>query len=372
MNRQDIAFLQTYEGYPAITIISPTHRTIPERQQDQTALKNLIKNVKKQLLTEFPERQVDDLFDKMDSLVKSIDFTKTLDTIALFVSDTIAQKFILPGTVSPNVFIDKTFYLKPFLRLLQRTPRYWVLVVNEQPSRLFMGLGSELIEIIEPEKNLMGVPQDGFPYEYLGPDESKALAIATGDVDAHYLDEHKKTFLRKVDELLNKFISKDPLPIIAIGEKRTLSAFSEISNHNQRIELTIEGSHSKDSADHIAKLVWPKADAYFQQKQLKKIEEFANSISALKHAFGAEAVWRAAHEGRVHELLVEKDFSIIGTINPDDPTSLFSCNEEEAAKDHVDLIDHIIEEVLNHAGAVTFVPKGSLEAYQHIAALLRY
>ena len=373
MNRYDLTVLQNYEGYPAITIISPTHRTIPERQQDPIALKNLVKETKKRLLAEFPERQVEHLFEKIDSLVTNIDFKKTLDTIAIFVSDTIAQCFILPGTMTPQVVIEKKFHLKPFLRLMQRSVRYWVLALGDKPSRLFMGIASELIEIIEPEKNQLGIPQDGFPLEYLGPDESQALAIGTGDVDAHYQDEHKKTFLRKVDDLLSKFVSKDPLPVILVGSKRPLAAFQEISNNNQRIELIIEGSHSSDSVEHVAHLVWPKVDAYFQQKQLGKIEEFTKAMGALKHAFGVQAIWTAAHEGRIHELFVEKDFSVPGSTDPENPTQMILfCNEKQSSEHTIDLIDLIIDEVVNHAGAVTVVPHGSLSQYEHIAALLRY
>ena len=204
MNRYDISLLQSYTGYPAISILCSTHRSVPEKLQDHIALKNLIKETKERLLVEFPQRQVQEYFDKLDTIAHEIDFTKTLDTIAIFVSDTISRVFIIPGTVIPGVFIDHTFYTKPLIRLLQRSLRYFVLSLSDKPSRLFVGFGNELVEIIEPETNDLGVVQDGFPFEDLGPNHGEPdLAVGTGDLDSAYLDNHKKTYFRRQDVRAN-------------------------------------------------------------------------------------------------------------------------------------------------------------------------
>lgn len=373
MNRYDISLLQSYTGYPAISILCSTHRNVPEKLQDHIALKNLIKEAKERLLVEFPQRQVQEYFDKLDIIAHEIDFTKTLDTIAIFVSDTISRVFIIPGTVIPGVFIDHTFYIKPLIRLLQRSLRYFVLSLSDKPSRLFAGFGNELVEIIEPETNDLGVVQDGFPFEDLGPNHGEPdLAVGTGDLDSVYLDNHKKTYFRKVDALLSKFTSKDPLPIVLVGEKHNLQMFSEVSNNNQRIFTTIHKDYARQTAHEIALLVWPAVDAHFLAIQSKKIEEFKKALDSLKHAFGVSAVWRAAHEGRVHELIIEKDYRLPGIVNPENKDNLIIYDHTKEIGITDDLTDTIIEEVIERGGAVTFVAHDALKEYEHIAALLRY
>ncbi|KKR96141.1 MAG: hypothetical protein UU47_C0018G0001 [candidate division TM6 bacterium GW2011_GWE2_41_16] len=372
MNRHDLALIQAYQGYPAVTIISPTHRSIPDRQQDPTMLKNLVKEAKAKLTQELPQKQVQHLLDKLDALVADIDFSKTLDAIALFVSDTIAKSFMVPGTVQPHVNIDSTFFTKPLVRMLQRTVRYWVLSISEKPTRLFMGNGDGLVEILEPDNNSFGVPQNGFPFPYEGSDESAIMAIATGDRAGDYFDNHKKNYIRTIDELLSKFLAQDPLPVVLMGTEKNMTMFKELSNNNQRIMFTIEGDHARTTVENLSKLVWPQVDEYFTEQQKQKVENFKQSIGSLKHAFGAQAVWFAAQEGRVHELLVEKDFRILGQVDPENKMHLIFETEAESKDSYTDLVNIIIDDVISKGGAVSFVPNGLLKEYDRIAALLRY
>ena len=367
MNRQDFAQLEAYQGYPAISIIAKTHRTVPDRLKDQILVKNLVKEVHEKLLAEFPLRQVKPLLDKLDELVSNIDFSKTLDTLALFVSDTIAKSFILPGSVESVAIVDPAFYLKPILRNLQRSMRYWVLSVNEKPARLFEGISSDLVEIIEPEVNDLGVPQDGFPYEYIMP-----VKETTPDLRGNtHMDHFKKEYFRRVDHLLAKFMAKESLPLVLVGEERNIAFFKEVSNNLQRVIAIIHESVNTKPTEDVAKYVWPIVDAYFREKQLQKIDDFKQALNNLKHAFGLMEVWRVTMEGRVHELLVETGYAVPGKINPENPHNLLIYSEPGIGV-FDDLIDEVISAVIKHGGAIVFVPKDSLKEYERIAALLRY
>ncbi len=52
MNQLDVELLQQIQGYPAVSLIIPTHRTSPDNQQDPIRVKNLV--------TETKNRFVDD------------------------------------------------------------------------------------------------------------------------------------------------------------------------------------------------------------------------------------------------------------------------------------------------------------------------
>lgn len=90
-----------------------------------------------------------------------------------------------------------------------------------------------------------------------------------------------------------------------------------------------------------------------------------------KHATGIQAVWNAAQEGRVHELLVEQDFTVFGRVDKEDPFNIM-ITEQKSEGAH-DLVNELIEIVMKKGdGTVTFCPPNSLKNYDHVAAVLRY
>ena len=79
MNRGEVKLLQQINGYPAVTITLPTHRTSPENRQDPIRVKNLVEQATKRLLEEFSKREIAPLLDRLERLVEGIDYRHTLN-----------------------------------------------------------------------------------------------------------------------------------------------------------------------------------------------------------------------------------------------------------------------------------------------------
>jgi len=147
MNKQEIRDIQALNSYPSISILLPTHHTSPENKQDPIRLKNLITETGNRLAQEFSGRNIAPLLDKLNNLYEKIDFQKTLDGLAIYVSEDYEGVFMLPFNVMERVVIDNTFATRDLVYTLNRVPRYWVLVLSEKPTRLFMGTKNTLEEI---------------------------------------------------------------------------------------------------------------------------------------------------------------------------------------------------------------------------------
>lgn len=375
MTRQDIKFLQSAQKYPSVSIFIPTHRRMPEREQDPIRVKNAVTEAKNRLLEEYSARDMRALFDRIDNLVLNIDYTQLRDGLAIYVNQDWGQVYNLPFHVDNRVEIDKTFVTRDLVYGMNRQPRYWVLMLCEKPSRLFYGLGKDLSEVSESLTDYWGVPKDGFPYEYTGPEERVIEAIDDGERDSVYLDSHKAHFFRKVDELLGRFINVDPLPLIVSGDERNISFFKNHANHAKHIVAVLEG-HYSDADYHEKKLeehVWGLMEAYLQEQRKKTLHDFEEkAIGSLHHAFGIDAVWRMAQEGRIHELLVEKDYMAPGLVNPENSLDLTLYDQSDVPGISDDLVNILIEQVIEKGGTITFFEPGALSKYEHIAAILRY
>lgn len=247
MNRQDVRMLQQIRHYPALTITLPTHRAAPDNRQDPIRLKGLVKQATERLLGEFIRREIEPLLIRLEDLAASVNHHHNLDGLALFVSHDFARAVRLPFTLAERVVVDETFYTRNLVFALNRTPRYWVLVLSEKPTRLLEGTRDDLLEIEE----------SGFPLKHTGPGGERPLPADFGINKSAYRDEKHRQFFRDVDAALKTVLADDPLPLAVVGVERYLAFFREVSDHKDAILTTLTGSHDSTSPHELGKLVWP-------------------------------------------------------------------------------------------------------------------
>ncbi len=361
MNRHDVQLLQQMRGYPSITITMPTHRTSPDNRQDPIRLKNLVLEAGNRLLQEFSKREADPLLARLEQLAKSVDHPRTLDGLAIFANRDFGRIFNLPFTLPERVVIDETFLTRDLVFALNRTARYWVLALSEQPTRLFEGTKADLVEIED----------EGFPMIHEGPGGAEPLPGGFGvNVSAHR-DERHRQFFRQVDNALKPFLADDALPLVVVGVDRYLSFFHEVTAHKEAIITTLTGNHDKTSAHELGKLVWPLVKENLATQRQQVLVELDKAVGERKFVSTPGQVWRLAQEGRGRLLLVEEDFHYPAQV--DETGLILSPANDPTAPDVIaDAVDDIIETVLNMQGRVVFVDNGQLADHQRITLILRY
>lgn len=361
MNRTDIQLLQAIRGYPALSILLPTHRTAPANRQDPIRVKNLVRQAQERLLAEFSQRDLAGLFARLDALVNTIDYRYTLDGLALFVNADIARSFMLPFPLKERVVVDETFATRDLVFALNRTPRYWVLALSEQPTRLFEGIRETLIE----------VTGNGFPIIHTGPGGQQAIPNKPDINRSAYRDEHHRLFFRQVDEAFKPFMVADPLPLAVVGVDRYLAFFREVSAYTSEIVTTMTGNHDKTTAHELGKLVWPLVEGSLAARRKGYLQELDAAVGAQKYVSTIGEVWRLGHEGRGALLLVEEDFHYPARVDASG-MHLTPADDPSAPDVLDDAVDDLIETVLAHGGRVAFVDNGALTQHQRIALVLRY
>ncbi len=361
MNRLEVQHLQSIQGYPAISILLPTHRDAPHNRADQIRVKNLVKQATDRLLSEFPRRDIEPLLTRLDALVAQIDYRCALDGLALFVNQDVDRKFYLPFPVKEQVVIDETFATRDLVFALNHSPRYWVLVVSEKPTRLYEGLGDTLVEITE----------NGFPMIHAGPGGAAPLPFGFGKRKSAYRDERHRQFFRQVDAAFRHIAVTDPLPLVVVGVDRSLAFFNEVSKHKKMIIATLPGNHDKTPAHEMAAQVWSLVQSYLDSQRKDALKALDAAVSTRKYASGIGEAWRTAKEGRAATLLVEEDFRYPARL---DASGLHLRPADDSTAPDVidDAVDELIEHVLAQSGQVTFVDNGALETHQSIALILRY
>ncbi len=361
MNRHDIQIVQAASSHPSLTITLPTHRTSPDNQQDPIRVRNLVAQAKEQLRAEFSSREIAPLVDRLDALVAAIDYRHALDGLVLFVNKEFDAKFYLPYSVPERVVVADKFLTRDLVFAMNRTPRYWVLALSEQPTRLFEGVGDTLVEILD----------GGFPMTHEGPGGAAPLPGGFGVNPSAHRDERHRQFFRSVDAALKPFLAEDPLPLGVVGVDRYLSFWDEVSTHKEFLRATLLGNYDHASIHELGKAVWPLVEQAQAERVQRHLDELDGYVSQARVATTVGEAWRKANEGRGKLLLVEKDYHEAGKL--DETGFLLLPVDDPSAADVIpDAVDEVIETVLNKGGEVVFTENGQLDAYQRIALVLRY
>jgi hypothetical protein len=361
MNRSNVRLLRSIRGYPAVSILLPTHRTSPDNLQDPIRVKNLVQQAAERLLAEFSKREVESLLARLEALAARIDYRNTLDGLALFVNRDLAREFCLPFAVKERVIIGETFATRDLVFALNRSPRYWVLVLSEKLTRLYEGLRDDLIELAE----------GGFPMTYEGPGATEPLPGGFGIRKSAYRDERQRQFFRQVDDAFGQMAAADPLPVVLAGIDRYLAFFNEVSVNKDQIVATLTGSHDKTSPAELVQLVWPLIREYLARQRRQVLQELDEAVGVQRCVSGIGEVWRAAQGGRGATLLVEQDYHCPARL---DASGLHLTPADDPTAPGVidDAVDDLIATVLDKGGHVVFVNKDALRAYQSIALITRY
>ena len=361
MNRHDILMVQEAGGHPSLTITLPTHRTRPDNQQDPIRVKNMVTQAQEQLLQEFNKRELAPLFERLEKLADAIEYEYALDGLVLYVNKDFDAKFYLPFTVPERIVVGDNFLTRDLVFAMNRMRRYWVLLLSEQPTRLFEGFHDTLVEVTE----------GGFPMTHEGPGGAQALPGGYGKKVSAHRDERHRQFFRSVDEALKPFLADDPLPLGVVGVDRYLAFWEEVSTHNQFVRATLLGNYDHMTRHELGEVIWPQVQLAQIEREERELGELAQMANQQRVVSTLGEVWRSANLGRGKTLFVERDYHEAGRL--DETGLLLLPAADPNAPDVIpDAVDEAIEMVLNKGGEVICVDNGQLEAYQRIALVLRY
>lgn len=364
MHQLDIRKLTGLKGYPAVSILMPTHRTWPDNQQDPIRLKNLVAQMERRLLDEFPRREVAPLLSHVERQVAGLDFRNLQDGLAIFASPEFSTSHLLPFPVRERVVIDQNFAIRDIVFALNRRQRYWLLVLSEKPARLYQGQDQELEEIT----------QSGFPLTHTGPGGTEPLPGGFGIRRSAVRDEYDRKFFRQVDAALSQVLAESQDPLFVAGVDRNLAFFQEVSQRAGSVAGTLPGSYDSTSPAELVARVWPLVEVHAAGQRQHAHAELEAAAAAGQIRAGLAAIWPAALDGRGALLLVERDVHTPALLTQDGRSLQPVANGVAVAdgEGFEDAVDEIIAIVLEKGGRVVFTANGRLEGYGRIALVLRY
>jgi len=353
--------LRRPRAYPAVSVLTPTHRREPENAQDPVRLRNVVAEAKKQLEADpavSRERRLD-VVRQLDQALTEVDLSHAEDGLVIFAAPGEHQVWSLARTVPERVVLSDTFLTRNLVSAHAAERPFWVLSVSADRVTLWSG---------GPER-VMEDHSGGFPLTRRLENFDVERKERIGDVPSTFRDEDTRHFLRDADAAMGMVLREAPRPLYVTGEPAALSLLDEVGSITKEAVHVQHGGLSHGTPEAVWQALRPTLAAEARRNTDAVTRELESARGHKAFAAGVDEVWQSAREGRVRLLAVEENYRL---------------TVRDALGDHLvpagggdldgreDIVDEIVEQCLETGADVRFVPDGTLGDASGIAGVLRY
>lgn len=346
------------DGYPAVSLLlSPEVPGQALSPPDTIRLYHLVEQVERRLRAELGEAMAAELVGRLSALAARVSSQAAPPGLGLFVGDSLSLAVASPTPVGERVAIDSTFALRELRQAVARTPRYRVLVLAGDRSRIFEGVGATLWPSPHP------VPVAGAAPGTRRRQRGHRFGVERSDIR----EEGRRQLMAALDGAVAGLAREDPLPLVLVGAPRDLSLFRAVTAQGPSIAGAVRGSHGRAHPARLLRLVQPVVDAHLEERRRRALERLREAPGE-RRASGMDRIWGLAMDGWVDLVCVEEGFSHPARV---DAGRLVPAADREAPDVLDDAVDEAIEAVAARGGESVQVPDGTLAAHGRIAAVLR-
>ncbi|OLT26568.1 hypothetical protein BJF79_43390 [Actinomadura sp. CNU-125] len=364
MDAVTLAELRKPRAYPAVSVLMPTHRAAPGNRQDPIRLRNLLAEARRRLYADdrVPADAADHVVRGLERAADEVDLRHAADGLVLFAApDGEHHAYAIGQPVDERVIVDSGFATRDLVAAFTRTPRYWLLTLSDQRTRLWDGHGDELTE-----RTGGGFPVEPEPIDEIGSGRQSRRAATAGD-------EPQRRAMRDVAAALDRVLARDDRPLIVAGVTRHQAFFDEVAGAHVRVAGRVDGSLEGAAPSTLIEAARPALAAYEDLREVGVLAELEAARGIDRYAAGLCDVVRLVEQGRGEHLVVERGYYAAavrgeGGLVPVDgrPGVLHGADVVD------DVVDHVIETVLEYGGEVTFVSDGFLVDHDRIALVTRF
>jgi hypothetical protein len=356
-----LADLRRPRPYPAVSVLTPTHRREPDNTQDRVRLRNALADAKKQLESDpaiSRERRID-VADQLDRALTEVDLAHTEDGLVIFAAPGEHQVWSLARRVPERVVLSDTFLTRNLVAAQVAERPFWVLTVSADRVTLWNGGAGHVTE----ERT------GGFPMTLSRENFDAERQERIGDMPSTFRDEGTRHFLREADTAMSRVLRRYPRPLYVTGEQAALSALDEIGTVTKAAVHVRHGGLAHATADAVWQAVQPVIAAEERRHVDTVNRELVSARGRKAFAAGVDEVWQNASDGRIGLLAVEENYRVTVRDTAGDHLVPAESGDLDVRED---IVDEIVERCLDTGADVRFVPDGTLGDAQGIAGVLRY
>lgn len=358
MKAEVISKLIVENSKPCVTISLNTHRTHPERMQDEIELKNLCKEAENRLIKDFDKREIASLLNKLEALPKELDVTHNLDSLHIFLSNNTQEVMkSIWKTNSNGVHISNSFAVRPLINSIFHNEEYLILLLSQSGTHLYRASNESIIEEVK---------NGDFPFKENRHHNTDHLNMS----DQKANDLMVKEYLNVVDKALAKYIGAKKINCVVISSKDNNSHLKEVADKPAIYSGHVAIDYNHVTPQHIASQAWAFMQDIQKISRSNAIVEMKAAVSHGKVITDVQEIYRAAKEGRGDLLIINESFKQAAIINGNDSLELVNNNNQANVVD--DISSQLAIDVILKGGRVIITGQNELNDIGKIALKVRH
>jgi hypothetical protein len=349
LNREQLKQLLSQCQAPCISLYQPTHRSIPERQQDPIRFKNLLRQLNEHMQQQAPE-QADELLHPLRALLDDPEFwNHSGDGIAVFSAPVECFQILCLSRDSVRLFEGNR-------EALEEVP-----LATQVPRTLEQALGSELTE-----KGQSGFPQ-GFGRASERGDSMQVEAGGAGKQGE--IDRDRDRYFRAVDQaILDHHSQPSELPLILAALPEHQTHFRRISHNPMLLEESIDCDPAALTPDELRERAWQAMQPRHLERLAQLLDRYGESHAQGLASDKLDDIAQAIVANRVATLLVEAERELHGHLERDSGQLQVMADTADAP----DLLEELPAWVLEFGGEVLVMPREQMPSKSGAAAIYRF
>jgi hypothetical protein len=333
--------LQSEHSAAAISLLMNTTAGSVMSEADRKRLRALTAQVQGRLRPNADSVDVANLLTTLDRMADAAVADETGAALAIYVSDTMAERLRLPVEVVERLVIETSFATRDLVRAMHRTPRHTVLVLSEEQAHLYSGVAGDLKRAV-----------------------SRTFPMARG------ADVELTAFLESVDTALGAYLLVHPTPVVVVAPPSALAVITGRSRNLTRMAGALDGDLATASTAELAARISPVLETYLRSRQDEALQVLDRRVGEHQAVSGIAEAWRAARRDRPEMLAVEEGLFVPARLSADGDDVIPADNIDDPSV-IPDLVDELIETVLHRGGWIALVEDGTLASHDGVALTVR-
>ena len=383
MNRpltlESLRLLASHRSAPCVSLYMPTHRHHRGGSEDRIRYKNLVGRAEELLAGALPAARVREHVARLQALSTDEFWTRQIDGLAVFADSNGTadiQEYRLPATVPELVVVADSFHLRPLLRQLQASGRYFLLRLSQNHVQLCTGDEHGLAPVEVPSlpaslEDALGQPVvESHVNVRSSPGGERGAFYHGHGAGKTPPPEDLLRFFRAVDAALWSELREQKEPLLLAAPLSYHTPYRSVSRYPHLLEEGLAGNYERSAAEELHTLAWPLVRRRMDARLEHVLVTYQRWVSARRAIDDLHEVGRCAVQGRVLDLLVAEGQHLWGHL--DRASGELSLHERQTDHRDDDVLDDLAEAVLLRGGDVFSVPRERMPSASPVAALLRW
>ena len=364
MNRVDLRELAICHCKPSLTLLISCEHVRSKVDRRVEKLHEMFGAAMAQIKNQYNEHELAGFVQEPHLLESQIEIDDpTCESVAIFVNKTIARAYALPFDLPDTTIINNMFGCFEVQKVLNRIPRYWLLVIRNQVPYLFEGYESSVTEVVHRHTSWQG--EETFEAQDLG---GLVCDLPMQQWGSQCRYQNIEEFYAKLDAYLRHFLEVDKLPLVLLAGGEDIEQFKKHSVYNKHVLVSSEMVALLSQAQ-MAKMMWPSVKKYYDHQRTQHLHLMREACEAHMCLTNVADIWKALHEDRIRMLCVEEQLH--QTACEDLAHAKVTVKPSCGSLRSIDIIDDILELAISKNISVSLHPQDGLSAYHGIVALIR-